>query len=92
MREAIPPLPNTPSWRGAQLKNVQGQPYLKIIFRHHTLSMSSLQRTVCNISHIPSGVDVQDSQYKAVSLIFTVHPVIKIKALETSSREHNGYP
>jgi len=25
MREAIPPLPNTPSWRGAQLKKSQVQ-------------------------------------------------------------------
>jgi hypothetical protein len=25
MRGAIPPVPNTPSWRGAQLKNAQGQ-------------------------------------------------------------------
>jgi hypothetical protein len=25
MREAIPALPNTPSWRGAQLKKAQGQ-------------------------------------------------------------------
>jgi len=25
MRGAIPPLPNTPSWRGAQLKKAQGQ-------------------------------------------------------------------
>jgi len=29
MREAVPPLPNTPSWRGAQLKiKAQGQLYL----------------------------------------------------------------
>jgi hypothetical protein len=27
MRGAIPPLPNTPSWRGAQLKKAQGQLY-----------------------------------------------------------------
>jgi hypothetical protein len=31
MRGAIPPLPNTPSWRGAQLKKeAQGQLYLYI--------------------------------------------------------------
>jgi hypothetical protein len=28
MSGAIPPLPNTPSWRGAQLKKAQGQLYL----------------------------------------------------------------
>jgi hypothetical protein len=28
MRGAIPPLPSTPSWRGAQLKKAQGQIYL----------------------------------------------------------------
>jgi len=28
MREDIPPLPNTPSWRGAQLKKARGQLYL----------------------------------------------------------------
>jgi hypothetical protein len=28
MREAIPPLPNTPSWRGAQLKKAQEEVYL----------------------------------------------------------------
>jgi len=28
MSGAIPPLPNTPSWRGAQFKKAQGQLYL----------------------------------------------------------------
>jgi len=28
MRGAIPQLPHTPSWRGAQLKKAQGQLYL----------------------------------------------------------------
>jgi hypothetical protein len=28
MHEAIPPLPNTPSWPGAQLNKAQGQFYL----------------------------------------------------------------
>jgi hypothetical protein len=28
MSGAIPPLPNTPRWRGAQLKEAQGQLYL----------------------------------------------------------------
>jgi len=28
MRGAITPFPNTPSWRGAQLKEAQGQLYL----------------------------------------------------------------
>jgi hypothetical protein len=28
MNGAIPPLPNTPLWRGAQLKEAQGQLYL----------------------------------------------------------------
>jgi hypothetical protein len=28
MRGAIPPLPNMPSWRGAQFKKTQGQLYL----------------------------------------------------------------
>jgi hypothetical protein len=27
MSVAMPPLPNTPSWRGAQLKRAQGQLY-----------------------------------------------------------------
>jgi hypothetical protein len=31
MSGAIPPLPNTPSWRGAQLKKTQGQLYLYLI-------------------------------------------------------------
>jgi heme/copper-type cytochrome/quinol oxidase subunit 2 len=31
MRGAIPPLPNTPSWRGAQLKKPQGQLYILLI-------------------------------------------------------------
>jgi hypothetical protein len=30
MRGAIPPLPNTSSWRGAQLKKAQGQLYLHL--------------------------------------------------------------
>jgi hypothetical protein len=32
MRGAIPPLPNTPSWRGAQLKIAQGQLHLTFTF------------------------------------------------------------
>jgi hypothetical protein len=28
MGGAVPPLPNTPSWRGAQLRGAQGQLYL----------------------------------------------------------------
>jgi hypothetical protein len=32
MREAIPPLPNTPSWRDAQLKKAQRQLYLYLYF------------------------------------------------------------
>jgi cell division protein FtsN len=31
MRGAIPPLPNTHSWRGAQLKKAQGQLYLYLL-------------------------------------------------------------
>jgi len=31
MRGAIVPIPNTPSWRGAQLKEAQGQLYLLLI-------------------------------------------------------------
>jgi len=31
MRGAIPPLPNTPSWRGAQLKKARGQLYLYLL-------------------------------------------------------------
>jgi hypothetical protein len=31
MRGAISPLPNTPSWRGAQLKKAQEQLYLNTI-------------------------------------------------------------
>jgi len=30
MRGAIPPLPNTPSWRGAEFKKAQGQLYLYV--------------------------------------------------------------
>jgi hypothetical protein len=38
MRGAIPPLPNTPSWRGAQLKKAQGQLYLfRILFPQYFL-------------------------------------------------------
>jgi hypothetical protein len=31
MNGVIPPLPNTPSWRGAQLKEAQGQLYLYLL-------------------------------------------------------------
>jgi hypothetical protein len=38
MSGAIPPLPNTPSWRGVQLKKAQGQlhVYLKVTFEINT--------------------------------------------------------
>jgi hypothetical protein len=36
MSEAIPSLPNTPSWRGAQLKKAQGQLYLYLYTHAHT--------------------------------------------------------
>jgi hypothetical protein len=32
MREAIIPLPNTPSWRGAQLKRAKGQFYFNFTY------------------------------------------------------------
>jgi hypothetical protein len=31
MSGAVPPLPSTPSWRGAQLNEAQGQLYLYLI-------------------------------------------------------------
>jgi hypothetical protein len=34
MSGAIPPLPNTPSWRGAQFKKAQGQLYLYLLLNH----------------------------------------------------------
>jgi hypothetical protein len=36
MGGAIPPLPNTPSWRGAQLGGAQGQLYLFLRFIGYT--------------------------------------------------------
>jgi hypothetical protein len=33
---ATPPLPNTPSWRGAQLKKAQGQFYLYLLGKNRT--------------------------------------------------------
>jgi hypothetical protein len=35
MLEATPPLPNTPSWRGAQFKKAWGQLYL--LYTHHPI-------------------------------------------------------
>jgi hypothetical protein len=40
MLEAIPPLPHTPSWRGAQLKKAQGQLYLYLKERDHREDLS----------------------------------------------------
>jgi hypothetical protein len=41
MRGAIPPLPNTPSWRGAQLKKKHGTtlPYIYMYTHTHTHSV-----------------------------------------------------
>jgi len=38
-RGAISPLPNTPSWRGAQLRKSQGQLYLYHHHHHHCNSI-----------------------------------------------------
>jgi hypothetical protein len=40
MSGAIPPLPNMPSWRGAQLKEAQGQLYL-LLFAKSQYEFSS---------------------------------------------------
>jgi hypothetical protein len=36
MGEAVPPFPNTPSWRGDQLGGAQGQLYLYLLYRNET--------------------------------------------------------
>jgi hypothetical protein len=42
MSGAIPPLPNTPSWRGAQLKKeAQGQLYLYLLTLMYILSVAA---------------------------------------------------
>jgi len=42
MRGAIPLLPNTPSWHGAELKKAQGQIYLTFTFTFSALSYCAL--------------------------------------------------
>jgi len=50
----IPPLPNTPSWRGAQFKKVQGQPYT--FYNHYLIQVCANSATVLHqIFHIPTG-------------------------------------
>jgi hypothetical protein len=44
MSGAIPPLPNTPSWRGARLKEAQGQLYLHLLpFALHEVQIKLYQ-------------------------------------------------
>jgi hypothetical protein len=43
MREAIPPLPNTPSWRGVQLKNVSDVLHQNLFF-DRLISLQSMDR------------------------------------------------
>jgi hypothetical protein len=51
MREAIPPLPNTPSWRGARLKKGTGTlplPYLSgTITTDHLMTEESIHEMYC---------------------------------------------
>jgi hypothetical protein len=56
MRGSIPPLPNTPSWRGAQLKKAEGQ--LNLYF---TLSQSFVfYYTAWNLSGKENSWNIQE--------------------------------
>jgi hypothetical protein len=67
MRGAIPPLPNTPSWRGAQLqRKAQGQLYFYLYHtpKNSNVEFKSKERTVFTKTSLTNGYK---SQYRVLS-------------------------